>query len=242
MIGYDRPLRPRWIYESLLIAKPGQRLSDLNKPFEGIARELTGKEGKRKARTVLFRCFIRDEQNQTKVRMVNILKDLTVQYGYEFMIPLYLFYLIGKTETLINISEHVLRLYSFGSEVNVQFLKEKMADSFGDRDVVTRSARAFIKTLEAFNIVISEGSKLFLKERLSIDEEQARIMFQLFAGEIINSPQVLLNHIPHTLFDYFHLPNIKTLAQKYNGQYWDYQQRVKDDLLVMYTVKPTSTP
>ncbi|MFC1930698.1 hypothetical protein ACFLXJ_00590 [Chloroflexota bacterium] len=237
MIGYDRPLRPRWIYESLIIAQPGQRLSDLNKPFESIARELTGKEGKRKARTVLFRCFIRDEQNQTRVKKGNCLKDLTIQYEYEFMIPLYLFYLIGKTEPLIKISEHIFRLYSFGSEVNVKFLKEKMIDSLGDRDVVTRSVRAFIKTLEAFSIVVNEGSKLILKERLSINEEQARIMFQLFAGEIINSPQILLNHIPHTLFNYFHLPNIKMLAQKYNGRYWDYQQRVKDDLLVMYTVR-----
>ncbi|MFC1592843.1 hypothetical protein ACFL4C_02400 [Candidatus Omnitrophota bacterium] len=220
-----------------MIAQPGQRLSDLNKPFESITRELTGKEGKRKARTVLFRCFIRDEQNHTRVKKGNFLKDLTIQYGYEFMIPLYLFYLIGKTETLIKISEHIFRLYDFGSEVNVKFLKEKMIGSLGDRDVVARSVRAFIKTLEAFNIVLNEGGKLFLKERIPINEEQARIMFQLFAGEIINSPQVLLNHIPHTLFNYFHLPNIKTLAQKYNGQYWDYQQRVKDDLLVMYEMR-----
>ena len=66
MIGFDRPLRPHWIYETLLVAEPGQKLSELNKPFESIARELTGKEGKRKVRTVLFRCFLRDENNQAR--------------------------------------------------------------------------------------------------------------------------------------------------------------------------------
>jgi len=66
VIGFDRPLRPHWIYESLLLAKPGQKMTELNLPFENIARELTGKEGKRKARTVLFRCFLRSEDNNTR--------------------------------------------------------------------------------------------------------------------------------------------------------------------------------
>jgi hypothetical protein len=48
LIGFDRPLHPRWIYETLLLAQPGQRLSELNKPFENIARELTGKKEKEK--------------------------------------------------------------------------------------------------------------------------------------------------------------------------------------------------
>ena len=234
MIGFDRPLRPQWIYESLMLAKPGQNLSELNKPFENIARELTGKEGKRKVRTVLFRCFIRDEKNKTKVRKINVLKDLTAQYGLEFMIPIYLFYLIGKTETLLKISEHIFRLYDFGSEINLSFLKEKMLDALGDRDVVTRSAGAFIKTLEAFNVVFNQGDRILLKGSLTVNEEQSRIMLQLFAQKIVNAPQISLNHLPPALFHYFRMPNLKALAQKYNGQYWDYQHRVKDDLLIMH--------
>ena len=238
MIGFDRPLRPQWIYESLVLVKPGQNLSELNKPFESIAKELTGKEGKRKVRTVLFRCFIRDEKFKTKAKNVNVIKDFTLQYGYEFMIPIYLFYLIGKTETLMKISEHLFRLYDFGSEINLQFLKEKMADAFGDRDVVTRSAAAFIKTLEFFNVVTTDKDKIVLKKRLSVNDEQTRIVLQLFALEIIHAPQISLNHIPQSLFNYFHLPNLKAIAQKYNGQYWDYQQRMKDDLLVIHDKQP----
>ena len=74
MIAFDRPLRPRWIYETLQLAEPGQRLTELNLPFEGIATELTGKEGKRKVRTVLFRCFLRDEENQARAKKRLLLK------------------------------------------------------------------------------------------------------------------------------------------------------------------------
>ena len=77
MIGFDRPLRPHWIYESLILAEPGQKLTELNLPFENIARELTGKEGKRKARTVLFRCFLRSESNATRARESLFMKELS---------------------------------------------------------------------------------------------------------------------------------------------------------------------
>ena len=49
MIGFDRPLKPRWIYETLLLVEPGQRLSELNNAFEEVARA-DGEEGKRKVR------------------------------------------------------------------------------------------------------------------------------------------------------------------------------------------------
>lgn len=234
MIGFDRQLRPQWIYESLLLAQPGEKLSDLNRPFESIAKELTGKEGKRKARTVLFRCFIRDEKNKTRAKPQMVLRDLSIDYGCDFMTPIYLFYLIGKTETLLRISEHIFRLYDFGSEISLPFLKEKMADAFGDRDVVTRSVGAFVKTLEFFHVIHTKGEKTILKERLLINEKQARIMLQLFAKEIIRAPQISLNHLPPALFGFFRMPNLKTIAQKYNGQYWDYQHRMRDDLLIMH--------
>ncbi len=97
MIGFDRPLKPRWIYESLLLASPGQKVTELNKPFESIASELTGSQGKRKVRTVLFRCFIWDENNRARVREDLKLKELSQQYGLEIMTPVYLSYLVGAT-------------------------------------------------------------------------------------------------------------------------------------------------
>lgn len=234
MIGFDRPLRPHWIYETLLLAEPGQKLSELNKPFEAIARELTGKEGKRKVRTVLFRCFLRDENNQSRVKERLILKELSLQYELKFMLPIYLFYLVGKTSTLFKISGHVFRLYDYGGEINLSFLKEKMTNSFGERDVVARSARAFMKTLTYFRVLDNSSEKMILKNKLELGEEQFRIIIQLYAWEIICSPQVSLNDLPEAIFNYFVLPDLTALARKYNGQYWDYQHRLGASILNIY--------
>lgn len=234
MIGFDRPLRPHWIYESLLLANPGQKLSELKMPFESIACELTGKEGKRKARTVLFRCFLIAENNKTRVRKELDLKKLSSEHDPEFMKPIYLFYLIGKTETLFKISEHILRLYDYGEEFNIQFLKKKMIDEFGERDVVVKAARSFIQTLDYFGIAEKTGNKAILKRRLSINDEQLRIILELYSREILQSPQISLNHLPKSIFNYFEPPNLKAVAQKYNGEYWDYQHRINEDFLMVY--------
>jgi len=234
MIGFDRPLRPHWIYESLLLANPGQKLSELKIPFESIACELTGKEGKRKARTVLFRCFLRAENNKTRVKKNLVLKDLSSEHDLEFMKPIYLFYLIGKTETLFKISEHIFRLYDYGDEFNIQFLEKKMVDEFGERDVVGRSARSFVQTLDYFGIAEKNGNKVLLKKCLSVKDEQLRIMLELYSREILQSPQISLNHLPRFAFNYFELSNLKAVAQKYNGEYWDYQHRINEDFLMVY--------
>ena len=73
----------------------GQQLSELNEPFEQIARELTGKEGKRKVRTVLFRCFYGHEQNKAKGKEKPCHEDLSIKHGLAFMKPVYLFYLVA---------------------------------------------------------------------------------------------------------------------------------------------------
>lgn len=234
MIGFDRPLRPRWIYDSLMLAQPGQNLSQLNQPFEEIARELTGKEGKRKARTVLFRCFLRDSENQTRVQERLVLKELSEEYGLEFMTPIYLFYLIASTDTLRDISEHIFRIYHFGDEVNVFFLKKKMVEAKGDRDVVSRATGAFLKTLNYFSVADEQDNILILKKRLDVSELQMALMLKLWATEIINAPQISTESLPASVFNWFHMPDIRKAAQKYNGVYWDYQHRMNGDLLTIF--------
>lgn len=234
MIDFDRPLRPRWIYESLLLATPGQKLTELNKPFEDIARELTGKEGKRKVRTVLFRCFVREENNKTCVRKEFPLKKMSQEYGFEFMVPIYLFYLIGKTDIILKVSDHIFRLYRFGNEINVPFLKKRMIEYYGERDIVSRAVGAFIQTLDFFGIVERENEKVILKNRLKVSDDQIRIMIQIFGQEIVHSPHISINHLPDALFGYFEIQNLRVVAQKYNGQFWDYQHRTADEFLMIY--------
>lgn len=235
MIGFDRPIRPHWIYESLLLAKPGQKLTELNLPFEEITRELTGKEGKRKVRTVLFRCFLRDPTDQRRVRDKLWLKELSEQHDLTFMTPIYLFYLIANTDTLITISEHIFRLYEWGSNINAAFLKRKMIEGAGDRDVVSRSVGSFISTLNFFKVVTESNKKMILDKPLPISEEQASIMLQLWSGELRHMPQIDLNHLPPVVFDWFNWPDLRAVARKYNGELWDYQHRMGGEYLVVYS-------
>lgn len=234
MIGFDRPLRPAWIYESLLLAEPGHKLCELNQPFEHIVRELTGKEGKRKVRTVLFRCFLRDIDKPDRVRKPLWLKELSEKHGFDFMVPIYLFYLVASTSTLITISDHIFRLYDFGSEVNRAFVKRKMAEGYGERDVVKRSTGAFIKTLVYFGVMEEKDRCVQLKKRLPLDTEQAHIILLLWAREIICSPQIALNNLPEPIFNWFEMPDKRALAQRYNGEDWDYQHRMDGDYLIVY--------
>lgn len=234
MIGFDRPIRPRWIYETLLLAEPGQKLSDLNKPFESIARELTGKEGKRKVRTVLFRYFLRSEESVAKVKYDLVFKDSSLKYGYDFMVPIYFFYMIGKSGVLYRMSEHLFRLYSFGSYINVPFLQEKIIDAYGDRDVVSRAVRSFLKTLEYFNLAAERENKYYFKSPIRVTEDQLRLMLDIYGKYIINSPQIPLDDLPKPIFGYFDYPDVKVVARKYNGKDWEYQQRVGSDLLVFH--------
>ncbi|OCZ54243.1 hypothetical protein [Dehalobacter sp. TeCB1] len=235
MIGFDRPLKPQWIYESLLLAQPGQKLTEFNHPFEQIARELTGKEGKRKVRTVLVRCFLRDPSNRARVRPIVCLKELSEKYGLDFMSPIYLFYLISSTETLINISEHIFRLYEWETELNLAFLQRKMIEGSGDRDVVARSARSFIKTLAYFGLIADTKDALLLNKPLSLDEQQAAIMLQLWARELRHTPQIDLRQLPPEIFNWFTWPDLRLIARKYNGEFWDYQHRMGGEYLGVYT-------
>lgn len=235
MIGYDRPLRPRWIFDSLLLAQPGQKLSELNLPFEEIARELTGKEGKRKVRTVLFRCFLRDPANRARVRENLWLKELTEKCDLSFMTPIYLFYLIASVETLITISEHIFRLYEWGSEIRLAFLKRKMAEAAGDRDVVIRSAGAFVNTLQFFGVINESEKRLILNKPLSINEEQAAIMLLLWARELRHTPQIDFKQLPPAVFAWFIWPDLRDLAQRYNSELWDYQHLMGGEYLVVYS-------
>ena len=109
-----------------------------------------------------------------------------------------------------------------------------MIDEFGERDVVGRATRSFIKTVEYFGIVQKTGMNAILKKRIPVDEQQLRIMLCIYAQEVLHSPQVSLNHLPDYLFNYFDLPNVKVVAQRFNGQFWDYQHRVNDDYLIVY--------
>lgn len=62
MIGFDRPLKPSWIYRFIQTVEIGDTLSNHKDEFNAILWELEGEEGKRKVRTVLSRYFLKSEK------------------------------------------------------------------------------------------------------------------------------------------------------------------------------------
>ena len=48
MIGYDRPLKPEWIYHTLTTIIPGSKPEDFYDSYINIASERIGKDGRRK--------------------------------------------------------------------------------------------------------------------------------------------------------------------------------------------------
>lgn len=233
MIAFDRPLRPRWIYETLQLAEPGQRLTELNLPFEGIAAELTGKEGKRKVRTVLFRCFLRDEENKARAKKRLLLKEWAAEHDLEWLSPLYLFYLIGSTPILQRVTDLILTLYDFGKRINVSFLSSQIVDSHGHRDVVVRAVRSFIDTLVFWGVAEKTDKRILLKKKLQLTEEQTRDMFFLYAADLLRSPQISISNLPAFMTAFFEFPDLRQVAQKYNGDRWDYQHRTDSDYLIL---------
>ena len=155
------------------------------------------------------------------------------------MKPLYLLYLIGSSEALMRISDSLLRLYGYGSEINLRHLKDRMVHSYGERDVVKKAAGAFIHTLVNFGIVKERGGTLILHKKLTVDDAQFRDMLKLYAGEMRGDiPQICLNELPGHLFHYFSLPDPREVARKYSGPAWDYQQGMSGDILVMHKHLP----
>lgn len=232
MIGFDRPLRPEWIQKVMLIVEPGQKLQELNKPFESIAVELSGKEGIRKARTVLFRAYLRGCKNNIANERL-IIKSIATAHTLEFMSPIYLFLLIGKTDILRLINEKMLRLYNFGSEINSNYLQNKLVELKGERDVVLRSVRSYLQTLEYFGVVKKENKKYILKNPIKLNAEQASVMLQLYALEILQSPQISTKQLPRNIFGFFQFPDMKSIVKKNNGKLWNYQERLHDQILIV---------
>ena len=71
MMGYDRPLKPEWIYKTLKNIEIGSKPQEFYDAYNEIAVELTGKHGRRKTRTVLFRTYIYSFQENIKLILNN---------------------------------------------------------------------------------------------------------------------------------------------------------------------------
>ena len=237
MIGIDRPLRPEWIYDTLKMVEVGKKPSVYNEPFEKIAKELVGKEGKRKARTVLFRSFIYSLQDgKTTIKgndFLNWTKDNTLRH----LSPLFLMKILMDYEVARFVVQKMMICIDSSNHFSSPLLSKHMVITFGDRNVVKKSLRSFLATLVHFNVLEKIDQKNFLlKEKQVLSHEQVKKFILLYAKVFIRSKVINLSEIKPEFFYFFQPVDLATVGIEFNGYCWEYIREIERNMLILREV------
>jgi hypothetical protein len=223
LIGFDRPLKPEWIYKTLFILQPGEKSSFYNEPFENIAQELVGKEGKRKVRTVLFRSFVYSMQHQKNTIESNMFLDWVKIHDLDYLKPLFLSKILMDYDVTRFITQKIDLSLEHNEKFSSNIILKKMVQEYGDRDIVKRSVRSFLRTLEYFGLIKQlEPQKFALLPKVTLTDEQVRDFFLLYAKYFLNSKSIDLTHTHLELLYFFNRFDLKDVAQKYHLINWEY--------------------
>ncbi|MBT5420277.1 MAG: hypothetical protein HOK80_05255 [Candidatus Cloacimonetes bacterium] len=234
MIGFDRPLKPEWIYTTLKMIEPGENPSKYNLPFEDIAKELVGKEGKRKVRTVIFRGFVYSFQEKRNIIESNIIMEWAKKYPLEQLRLLFLVKILMDYEITRFITNKIRLSFDHTNQLSSSILSKKMVQEYGDRDVVKRSVRSFLKTLVHFKILEQIGTQKYrLMNRPSMSNEQVKNFLLLYSKVFLKSAMIDLSNIDSSLLYYFKEIDLKDVAKKYHSKEWEYIRDVNRNHLLM---------
>jgi len=233
-MGFDRPLKPEWIYKTLKMIEPGKKPSDYYIPFdETIAVEMTGKDGRRKARTVLFRTFIYSFQNQKNTITDNLLIELCKTYDIKFMKPLFIAKLITDYEILRFMTQKILQLFDPSQELNSAIISKKMVAKFGDTEIIKRSVRSFLKTLTSFGILEPLSTTRYCQiPQTALNPDQVKFILKLYANSQ-HTRQIDIKNFDKLIFAYYQLPALNKVALAFHNQEWEYIKGVNRELLLL---------
>lgn len=235
MIGFDKTIKPKWIYDLLNIIKIDDLPKNYYTPFEDIAQELIGKESKRKIRTIIFRSFIYSFQNDKTVIKDNLLIQLSKEKSLDYMKPIYLFKLIFDYEILQFLLKKIKILFDPNQEITTSFLTEKAIKKYGDRDVVKKSISSFIKTLVHFEIISKTSNKSFIFNNKSvISNDQLLNILSIYSITYLNSKQIELSTFLDNLFDLYIIPDLYDFASEFNQEKWEYIRDGSRNILLLY--------
>ena len=233
MIGYDRPLRPEWIYKSLRIVEPGRKPEEFYDAYNDIAVELTGKDGRRKTRTVLFRTFIFRFQKSKSVIENNFLIELSKQKDFEYMKPIYLSMFIMDYEILRFFTQMYFKIFDASQQVSSTALTKKMTEAYGDTEIIKRSTRSFLKTLSDFGIIEPHSTTTFdQSHRKKITAEQVADILKLYSI-VKNTKQIDLLNMDKSIFAFYTIPNLSEVANKFHTDKWEYINGIDRELIMM---------
>lgn len=235
MKGFDRPLKPIWIYQFINEVEVGDKIYDHRAAFDSILWELDGNVGKRKVITVLSRYYLKNIGNP-KVRMVENVPIIGIckKYPLEEIKPLLLFHLLMRSKTLRILTKMIYEIYGYGNKINQGFLRKKVIEKFGEKDISARSLRNLLSTLVDFGILEKNDKEYKWKSKLKINQINTCYMLKLYAEEFKESPHINLDNIEEHLFLYFEKPDFEVVAKKYNGVLWNYNVRMghRDIILI----------
>jgi hypothetical protein len=222
MLGYDRPLKPEWIYKSLKLVESGKNPTDYYDAYNSIAVELTGKHGRRKTRTVLFRTFIYSFQEKQSVIENNLLIELSKQHDFDYMKPLYMAKFMLDYEILAHFTKVFFQIFDPAQTISTKAITTKMVEKFGDLEIVKRSTRAFIKTLTDFKLIEKDTQDKFHQlPKQVLSDEQIKDIISLFSV-CLHTKQINLRSLDIPIFAWFKTENLSKTAQKFHPSHWEY--------------------
>lgn len=233
MMGYDRPLKPEWIFKTLKNIEVGTKPEDFYDAYNEIAVELTGKDGRRKTRTVLFRTFIYSfQESKTKIES-NLLIELSKKHDFEYMKPIYMAMFILDYEILKYFTQMFYRIFDASQIVSSVALTKKMTETYGDTEIVKRSTRAFLKTLSDFGILEAKSLNNYEQiNKINLSSEQIADILELYA--VVNhTKQINIKNLDKTIFSYYNISDLTEIANKYHTDKWEYIRGIDRELLMM---------
>jgi len=223
MIGLDRPLKPEWIYRLLNMIEPGTPASDYYQAFNDIAQELVGKEGKRKVRTIIFRSFIYSMQTSANFIEANPFITWAQTRSLPDLKPLLLAKILMDYSVTRFITQKISQNVNGDNRFSSSILQKKMVQEYGDRDVVKRSVRSFLRTLHHFGILSPLDPQTFvLGKKIAITDDQLRDFLILYGRYHLYTSTIDLSHIDASLLFYFDKIDVERVARKYHQHEWEY--------------------
>jgi len=227
MIGFDRPLKPSRIYNSIKILNVGDKFSEHKDKLDSLLSELNGEEGKRKVRTVLTRYYLKSESNPTsKVVEYTPILDVCKNFSLREVKPLLLFFLLMRSNLIRLLTKMIDEIYGYDKNINYLFLRKKIIEKLGERDITSRSLSNFLNTLVNFDILEKISRNQFQwKKKLKVDDFNLLFMLKFYSEVFKKSPKININELESYLFLYFDTPNVLKVAKKFNSVLWEYSSR-----------------
>jgi hypothetical protein len=234
LLGFDRPLRPEWIYELLKILEVGKKPNEYYAYYdENICNQLVGKHGKRKTRTILLRTFLYNFQDTKSVIHDNFILQLSRQHDLEYLKPIYIAKLLIDYNILRYLSGQTNRLFDSSQTITSKILTQKMVDKFGDLEIIKRSTRSFLKTLSDFGILQPISPTEFQQlPKLMLSNEQVKDILLLYALSY-NTEQVDVVNFDTSIFTFYHIPNLNEVAKTFHSKNWEYIRGVERGFLML---------